>query len=322
VIAGDTRINSSQLDGFAVARLLTNGALDTSFDGDGKQTINFGPSDDFGFGVAVDALNRVLVVGNYYNGSNNDFAIARLTNEGGLDPSFDGDGKQTFGFNTATGDTAYGVVIDSSSRVLVAGTTTQVSSHSFALARLTGDTTTASASINDGSAQRSRLTSLTIQFSTQVSFNGSPEQAFTLARVAGGTVTFAANVEVQSGVTVVTLDHFAGSETEFGSLADGRYTLTVLASQINVAGGAFDGDNDGRPGGDLVIGSAQGLFRMFGDVNGDQTVNGLDFGFFKNAFGTQSGDPNFLDYLDYNGDGVINGFDFGQFKLRFGTTLP
>ena len=57
-------------------------------------------------------------------------------------------------------------------------------------------------------------------------------------------------------------------------------------------------------------------------MNGDQTVNGLDFGFFKNAFGTQAGDPNYLSYFDFNGDGVINGFDFGQFRMRFGTTLP
>jgi hypothetical protein len=64
------------------------------------------------------------------------------------------------------------------------------------------------------------------------------------------------------------------------------------------------------------------LFRFFGDVNGDRTVNGLDLGFFRNAFGTQTGDPNYLSYLDLNGDGVINGFDLGQFRTRFGTVLP
>jgi len=73
---------------------------------------------------------------------------------------------------------------------------------------------------------------------------------------------------------------------------------------------------------DYHFGDAQGLFRMFGDVNGDQTVNGLDFGFFRNAFGTQVGDANYLSYLDIDGDGVINGLDFGQFRSRFGTMLP
>jgi len=51
-------------------------------------------------------------------------------------------------------------------------------------------------------------------------------------------------------------------------------------------------------------------------------VNGLDLGFFRNAFGTQAGDTNYLSYFDLNADGVINGFDLGQFRTRFGTMLP
>jgi dockerin type I repeat protein len=62
--------------------------------------------------------------------------------------------------------------------------------------------------------------------------------------------------------------------------------------------------------------------RLFGDVNGDATINRFDFGFFKNAFSTQVGDANYLSYYDFDGGGVINGFDFGQFRTRFGTVLP
>jgi hypothetical protein len=51
------------------------------------------------------------------------------------------------------------------------------------------------------------------------------------------------------------------------------------------------------------------LFRLFGDVNGDRTVNGLDLALFRSAFGTSLGNPNYLDYLDQNGDGTINGLD-------------
>jgi len=78
-----------------------------------------------------------------------------------------------------------------------------------------------------------------------------------------------------------------------------------------------------RLGGDnYAFGGAQGLFRFYGDVNGDQTVNGLDFGLFKDTFGTQIGDANYRYYLDFDGDGVGNGFDFGQFRTRFGAVLP
>jgi hypothetical protein len=176
--------------------------------------------------------------------------------------------------------------------------------------------------VNDGAAQRSLVTSLQVTFSTQVTFAGAVADAFTFTRSGGGSVAFAASASVVGGVTVVTLGNFTGGETEFGSLADGRYTLTALANQITVGGMQLDGNGDGTAGDDYTFGDAQGLFRMFGDVNGDQIINGFDFGYFKNAFGTQTGDPNYLSYLDFDGDGVINGFDFGQFRNRFGTMLP
>ena len=177
--------------------------------------------------------------------------------------------------------------------------------------------------INDGSAQRSRVLSLSVTFSSQVSFATTAGAAFTLARSSdGAAVSFTATASVVNGVTVVSLNNFTGSATQSGSLADGRYSLTALAGQISAGGQALDGNGDGTSGDNYIFGDAQGLFRLFGDVNGDQTVNGFDFGFFKNAFGTQAGDPNYLSYLDINGDGVINGFDFGQFRTRFGTMLP
>jgi hypothetical protein len=154
-----------------------------------------------------------------------------------------------------------------------------------------------------------------VTFSSQVSFAMTPGGAFTLTRVSdNAAVGFTATASVVGGVTVVTLNGFIGSATEFDSLADGRYTLTALASQISANGQQMTSN--------YIFGDAQGLYRMFGDVNGDQTVNGLDFGFFKNAFGTQFGDAGYLGYLDFNGDGVINGLDFAQFRTRFGTMLP
>jgi hypothetical protein len=177
--------------------------------------------------------------------------------------------------------------------------------------------------VNDGSAQRSRVTSLKVTFSNVVSFAGSTENAFTLTQTGGGTVQFSASASVIGGVTVVTLNNFTGSATDgFGSLADGRFTLTALATQISANGQHLDGNGDGSPDDNYTFGDAQGLFRFFGDVNGDQNVNGFDLGFFRNAFGTQVGDPNYFSYMDYNGDGVINGFDLGQFRMRFGAMLP
>jgi hypothetical protein len=166
------------------------------------------------------------------------------------------------------------------------------------------------------------VASLTVTFSAQVNFAGAVANAFTLTRAGGGAVSFAASASIINGVTIVTLNNFTGAETEFGSLKDGRYTLTALASQITFGRQQLDGNGDGTAGDNFNFGDVQGLFRFYRDINGDQIVNGFDFGFFKNAFGTQTGDANYLSDLDFNGDGVINGFDFGQFKTRFGTMLP
>jgi hypothetical protein len=178
-----------------------------------------------------------------------------------------------------------------------------------------------STQVNDGSAQRSRVTSITVTFDTVVTFAGAPAAAFTLIRNSdSAAVGFTAQANVVNGETVVVLSSFTGSATDFSSLADGRYTLTAVASQISSAGLALDGG--AGTGTNYTFTDGQGLFRFFGDANGDQVVNGFDFGFFKNAFGTSTGDLNYLSYFDLNGDGVINGFDFGQFRTRFGTSLP
>jgi len=182
--------------------------------------------------------------------------------------------------------------------------------------------------VNAGQAnttQRSRVTSIDVVFSTQVTFAGPVAAAFTLSRIGGGAVGgFTATVNIVGGVTVVTLSGFTGAETRFGSLADGRFQLTVLANQVTAGGQQLDGDGNGTGGDNFVQNgtTANGLFRFYGDVNGDGTDNAADFGTFRQAFGTSVGNPLYRDFLDFNNDGTINALDFGQFRTRFGASVP
>ena len=246
--------------------------------------------------------------------------MARLTAAGALDNSFDGDGKQTIDFG-GDYEIAYGVVVTSADRVVLGGESNS-NGQVFALARLTGDTTTVAAQVNDGSVQRSRVTSLTVRFSGPVTFSGKPIQAFTLLRTGGGAVTFSATVSTEYGGTVVVLNNFTGPETEFGSLRDGRFKLTAFATQISAGGQPIDGDANGMPGGDFIFDDTQGLFRYFGDANGDRRVDIADFGLFSTSYGLHTGQPGFLAYFDYNNDGTIDIADFGQFAIRMFTVLP
>ncbi len=177
----------------------------------------------------------------------------------------------------------------------------------------------AAVTINDGSTQRSMVTSLKVTFNGIVNFVGAPAAAFQLVRTGPGLPTGAvtlAAVTTNAGFTEATLT-FSGSLTEFQSLNDGRYTLTVLASQF--AGAGFDGDGNGTAGDNyMVVGDplvAPRLFRLFGDTNGDGTVAANDFVLFRLAFGTNNV------AFDFDRDGDVSTFDFVQFRLRFGGSI-
>ncbi len=182
--------------------------------------------------------------------------------------------------------------------------------------------------VNAGQAnetQRSRVTTLAVTFSAQVTFAGAVANAFALSRIDGAAVGgFTATANIVNGLTVVTLSGFIGAETEFGSLADGRYSVLVRASQVSAGGMQLDGDGNGTGGDDYTLNgtAANGLFRLFGDANGNGVVNALDYAMFVPAFGSSTGQPAYRDYLDFDGSGTINAFDFSQFRNRFGASVP
>lgn len=180
------------------------------------------------------------------------------------------------------------------------------------IARLDAPPSVTATQVNDGSIQRSRVTSLSVTFDTPVSFAGTVAQAFTLTRVSDNApVSFAANATIIGGVTVVTLNTFDGSATNFGSLADGRYMLTALAAQIRAGGQQMTSN--------YTFGDAQGLFRFFGDINGDRHVNIADYGLFSLSYLNPG---NYVAGFDFNGDGRINIYDLGMFSLRYLAQLP
>jgi uncharacterized delta-60 repeat protein len=86
----------------AVVRLTSNGQRDTTFDGDGRVTIDFGSDYIFSGGQQVHQLadGEHIVVAGFVALSpiGADFALARLNNDGSLDMGFAEEGKAVFDF--------------------------------------------------------------------------------------------------------------------------------------------------------------------------------------------------------------------------------
>jgi hypothetical protein len=174
-----------------------------------------------------------------------------------------------------------------------------------------GPAKVASVVVNDGSAQRSMVTGLTVTFSTVVHLDPG---AFALAGQDGGVIQLEVTQAVVDGRSVHTLT-FVGAGIIGGSLADGHYTLTIHGGLVHDGfGQALDGAGTGVAGSD----GSDAFFRLFGDSDGDGDVDGLDRDLFRSAFHTTAGAPGYLWYFDFDGDGAVDGRDNGQFNRRFG----
>lgn len=166
------------------------------------------------------------------------------------------------------------------------------------------------------SGQHSRVTSFVVTFDQPVTIT-SPSTAFTIFRTAGiGSDTTTGNVgydvaglgagNVATTVTI-TFNDSGAIDPEFGSLRDGKYTVTV-----NGVGGVTGLDTA------MTTNPVTNTWRLFGDVNGDGAVTAVEFNAFRLVYGT-SGDP-FAAPFDFDNNGSISATDFNQFRTRYGVS--
>jgi uncharacterized delta-60 repeat protein len=119
---------------FVLARYNSNGSLDPSFSGDGKQTTSLGLGNAGASGMALRPDGKIVAVGEAFVEPNVDFALARYNPNGSLDTTFSGDGKQTTDFGNGD-DTAAGVALRRDGRIIAVGSAGGSVGEKFALAR-------------------------------------------------------------------------------------------------------------------------------------------------------------------------------------------
>jgi uncharacterized delta-60 repeat protein len=125
---------------FGVQRFDSAGILDPDFGIGGTVTTDFDGGTDRGYGVVIQPDNKLLVAGQVTISGNSDIGVARYTDAGLLDNSFDGDGRVTTDIAGAT-DFGHAIALQADDRIVVVGRSVDDSAaaDSFAVVRYTPD---------------------------------------------------------------------------------------------------------------------------------------------------------------------------------------
>src|SRR6266496_3823606 len=121
VVTGYTTKSYESKKECALACFKANGSLDTSFNGTGKVTTDFGGDGNAeGRSVAVQTDGKIVVVGYATAGGVEKFALARYNADGTLDTSFAGTGRVITAVGIS-GSNATGVALQKDGKIVVAG---------------------------------------------------------------------------------------------------------------------------------------------------------------------------------------------------------
>ena len=175
-------VAGTDLNDFALVRYTSTGALDNTFDTDGKLTTDIGSStSDSAKSIAIQSDGAIVVAGT----SSSNFAVVRYASTGALDNTFDTDGKLTTDIGSSTSDSAKSIAIQSDGAIVVAGT----SSSNFALVRyaLTGALdntfdTDGKLSTDIGSSTNDSANSVAIQSDGAIVVAGTSANDFAIVR--------------------------------------------------------------------------------------------------------------------------------------------
>lgn len=296
LIAGD-KGQSSGGSLSAVARLNTDGTLDTTFDTDGIVTTDIGSGSDQAITISVNASGSIAVGGLAYNnnpGGGWDVAVAKYTSTGALDTSFDTDGKLITvvpGWDSSLVEA--GIKLFDDGKVLVTGLAEDLGTYDndFLVARYNANGSLDTSFDGDGIA------------TTNFGFSSDISSAFTIQSdgkiVVGGLSGSADWTTWKTAITRLNTD--GTQDSTFGKLTytvgDAPLSLNagVLDYELSDVANSFTSDNYSgsvltlsRQGGANAqdVFSATGTLSSITAASGTLTVGGTNVGTFTNANGT------------------------------------
>ncbi len=133
IVAAGSAENGGAND-FALARYTISGTLDTTFGSGGVVTTPIGPGNEWAYGVVIQRDGKIVAAGSAYNGSNNDFALARYAVSGMLDTTFGSGGIVTTQIGPSH-DYAQGIALQRDGKIVAVGYASNGSVNDLALVR-------------------------------------------------------------------------------------------------------------------------------------------------------------------------------------------
>lgn len=111
------------LNDFVLVRYLSDGTLDTNFNGTGIVTTDISTNqNDLAFDAALQSDGKIVVAGYTATASQaNNFAVVRYNIDGSLDAAFGGNGKVTADIAAGSDDFARGVALQADGKIVAAG---------------------------------------------------------------------------------------------------------------------------------------------------------------------------------------------------------
>lgn len=180
----------------------------------------------------------------------------------------------------------------------------------FNLGATTPPPQVATITVNNGDAQRSMVTSVTLTFNTEVRILS---DAFSLLLNGSKTsLPLRTTTTTEGGITTVNVT-FPGNVSRNNSLRDGDYQLVAKSNRIiGPRGQSLDGNSDFKTGDNY----SHRFHRLFGDVDGDRHVTQRDFVQFRQAM-SDGYFSELVRLFDSNADRRINTRDYLAFLANW-----
>ena len=228
---------------FAIVRDLPNGQLDGGFGTGGKVTASFGPLSETAFAVAVQPDGKILVGGvTFTAAAAADFALLRLTSDGGLDPNFGSGGKVTTSISAGV-DAIHSIAVHDG-KIVVAGVANCQGAGS-------GDCTAADTALARYLPNGTLDTTFSGDGTVMVDAGGG-DQATALAVQSDGRIVVAGNaVGQETDFSVLRLMSNGSLDSTFSG--DGKVLTAFTAGQVEIAR-SLAIQTDGR----IVVGGVAG----------------------------------------------------------------